>query len=143
MKEKTIAVDFDGVIHKYSKGWHDGTIYDEPIKGVKETLDRLQRAGYHILIFTTRASNRNINGVDQQGQFKQVENYLKTFEIPFDEIFIGEKPIYTAIIDDRAIRFDSNPPWWKTIFGLRSPWQICEDYLERLGILKPGQGEEP
>ena len=26
-----VAFDFDGVIHKYSKGWQDGSIYDEYI----------------------------------------------------------------------------------------------------------------
>ena len=30
-----IGIDFDGVIHKNSKGFHDGTIYDEPIEGVE------------------------------------------------------------------------------------------------------------
>ena len=32
----TIAVDFDGVIHNNSKGFHDGTVYGEPIDGVKK-----------------------------------------------------------------------------------------------------------
>lgn len=35
---RTIAVDFDGVIHKYSKGWQNGSIYDEPVEGAKEAL---------------------------------------------------------------------------------------------------------
>ena len=30
-----LAIDFDGVIHKNSKGFFDGTVYDEPINGVK------------------------------------------------------------------------------------------------------------
>ena len=34
----TIAIDFDGVIHKNSKGYHDGTIYDEIITGSFESL---------------------------------------------------------------------------------------------------------
>ena len=35
---KNICVDFDGVIHKNSKGFHDGTIYDDPVEGTKEAL---------------------------------------------------------------------------------------------------------
>ena len=33
-----IGVDFDGVIHKCSKGFYDGTIYDPPIKGSYHAL---------------------------------------------------------------------------------------------------------
>ena len=140
---KTIAVDFDGVIHGYSKGWQDGSIYDPPVAGAAQTLDRLQRAGFRIVIYTTRAADRVIDGVFQEGQLEKVASYLRSYNIPFDEIFAGEKPLFVALIDDRAIRFDPNPPWWRSFFGLLSPWAICERNLEKYGVIKPGQGEEP
>ena len=40
---KVIAIDFDGVIHKNSKGFQDGTIYDDPIPGVKRALSYLSK----------------------------------------------------------------------------------------------------
>lgn len=49
----TIAVDFDGVIHAYSKGWQDGTIYDEPIPGAFDGLRTLMHHG-PVFIHTTR-----------------------------------------------------------------------------------------
>jgi hypothetical protein len=49
----TIAVDFDGVIHGYSKGWQDGTIYDPPVPGAIETLNTLL-GNYSIFVFTSR-----------------------------------------------------------------------------------------
>jgi hypothetical protein len=140
---KTIAVDFDGVIHGYSKGWQDGSIYDPPVAGAKQTLGRLQRAGFRVVIYTTRASGRVIDGVHEESQLEAVAAYLKRHAIPYDEIFTGEKPLYVALIDDRAVRFDPRPPWWKTLWGWIHPWELCERQLERLGILKPGHGEEP
>jgi hypothetical protein len=50
---KTVAVDFDGVIHVYSKGWHDGTIYDGLMPGATSGLLHLMQ-DYAVFIFTTR-----------------------------------------------------------------------------------------
>ena len=57
MSNKRLLVDFDRVIHRYSKGWHDGTIYDKPVDGAVEALKSLQAQGWQIIIFTTRSKD--------------------------------------------------------------------------------------
>lgn len=52
---KTVAVDFDGVIHLYSRGWFDGTIYDPPVPFALEALTEL-RTNYAVFVHTTRPS---------------------------------------------------------------------------------------
>lgn len=49
----TIAVDFDGVIHAYSRGWQDGTIYDGPVPGAVDALHALM-GQYAVFVHTTR-----------------------------------------------------------------------------------------
>src|SRR3546814_17831472 len=34
----TVALDFDGVIHRYSKGWRGGVIHDPPMPGAIEDV---------------------------------------------------------------------------------------------------------
>jgi len=57
--ERRALIDLDKTIHKYSKDYQDGTIYDDPFDGAKEAIDWLKDQGYEIVIFTTRASPGN------------------------------------------------------------------------------------
>ena len=56
-----IAIDFDGVIHTFDKGWNDGTCYGDPIPGAIEAIKKLSLK-YNIIIFTAKAkSNRPLS----------------------------------------------------------------------------------
>ena len=46
-----MSVDFDGVIHKNSKGYHDGTVYDDPVEGVRESLEKLSEK-YTVIVYS-------------------------------------------------------------------------------------------
>lgn len=55
LKEKhAIAFDFDGVIHKYSKGWHDGSIYDGVNADVLDIINTLMMNNIPCVIMSTR-----------------------------------------------------------------------------------------
>lgn len=92
--KKTIAVDFDGVIHRYSRGWYDGSIYDPPIDGAIEGINRL-RTKFNVVIFTAR---KDVNQVARW--------FMDHFGGWMPEV-TNIKPVAVAYIDDRAIRFES------------------------------------
>ena len=94
--KQNIVFDFDGVIHKYSKGWQDGSIYDEPNKGIKETIDKL-RTVYRVVIVSTRSNT-------EKGR-NEIREWLQKYQIEVDDI-VAEKPPALLYIDDRAIKYD-------------------------------------
>ncbi|MFP3986924.1 hypothetical protein U9R90_05355 [Streptomyces sp. E11-3] len=100
----TIAVDFDGVIHAYSKGWANGTIYDPPMPGALEGLRQLM-AQDAVFIFTTRepeqvakwlSTRRFICRTEHDGPFWNVRGQL---------LVTNRKLAATAYLDDRAVPF--------------------------------------
>jgi len=98
-------IDLDGTIHKYSQGYKDGSMYDEPFDGAKEVINWLKRKNYEIVIFTARASKTNSEelGGDFKENIKNVIKWLKKYDIYFDKI-TAEKLAAQFYIDDRAIQ---------------------------------------
>ena len=104
--KSTIAIDFDGVIHKNSKGFHDGTIYDEPVAGTKEALEYLSRK-YMLVIFTckddyTRPLVNGKSGVQLVWEWLDKHDLSK-----YIHSVTRIKPRARYYIDDNAIRFTS------------------------------------
>ena len=110
---KNIAVDFDGVIHTFDKGWHDGTCYGEPIEGSLEALKSLSK-NYNVIIFSAkvRPDRPLVNG--KTGK-QLVQDWLAKYDvIQYVSDITYEKPRAEYYIDDKAIKFENN---WKDILG--------------------------
>ena len=115
-----IGIDFDGVIHKNSKGYFDGTIYDEPLDGVREGLKELSKK-YTLVLFTTKAKPDRglINGrqtIDLIWEWLEKHDLAK-----YISTITSEKPRAVVYIDDKGIRF--------------TDWKTCITDLNELGIL--------
>ena len=98
MDKKNIVFDFDGVIHRYSEGWKDGSIYDIPTVGIKETIAEL-REEYKVVVVSTRCATK-------KGK-KEIKEWLDKYEIEVDDI-MDTKPPASMYIDDRGINFNGN-----------------------------------
>lgn len=106
-----IAIDFDGVIHKSSKGFYDGTVYDEPVEGTIDAIKYLSTK-YKIVIFTAKAkSDRPL--VNGKTGVELVWEWLEKYNLSqYITEITSEKPRAVAYIDDRGIRFNS---WEETL----------------------------
>lgn len=99
-----LGVDFDGVIHKCSKGYHDGTIYDEPVSGVVQALSELSKQ-YTIIVYTCKAK-KDRGLVNGKTGTELVWDWLEKHDLSqYVSKVTAEKPRAMAYIDDKAIKF--------------------------------------
>lgn len=115
--KKIIALDFDGVIHKNSKGFHDGTIYDDPIEGSIESIRDLHKKGFKLIIFTCKGRTDrplidNKTGIDLIWEWLKKHNIEKCITD-----VVWEKPWALIYVDDKAYKFEN---WNETVQTIKN-----------------------
>ena len=112
-KDKPIlCIDFDGVIHGYSKGWQGGVIYDDVTDGFFEWAEQAVKF-FTLTIYSSRS--KDDDGILAMGAW-MAEQRRKWRERggkpeaddPLSFEFADEKPPAFLTIDDRAICFDGD-----------------------------------
>lgn len=101
---KTICLDFDGVIHEYSKGWDDGTIYDPPVPGAFDAIKKMMEAGHPVVISTCR------NPLDIQKWFADNAPDIQTVTIEDTDSSTVEQGGWTEVAD-----FNEDPLFWSSL----------------------------
>lgn len=110
-QDNIVAIDFDGVINKNRKGFHDGTIYDEPIEGAIESIQEISKK-YEIIIYTFKGHPDRplVNG---KTGIELVWDWLSEVGIShcIKDVVWG-KPNAFIYVDDKGYRFHN---WNDTI----------------------------
>jgi hypothetical protein len=120
----TIAIDFDGVIHAYTQGWQDGTIYDPPIADALYALELLMQRD-SVFIHTTRNPRQVARWIEQTSQHDiDCTTHLprtwygrrKPFWNTRGLLLVTDRKLpATVYVDDRAHHFES---WGQTLTAL-------------------------
>ena len=115
---QTIAVDFDGVLHSYDKGWEDGSIYGDWMPGAVAALSRLMQQ-YAVFIHTTRNPRQVARWIERQSDYgiecttRQPRTWWgrrKPFWNQQGVLLVTDRKLAAvAYIDDRAVRFVNWP----------------------------------
>lgn len=101
---KIVAIDFDGVINPYTKGFQGKGVFEQPSDTCRQELEKLKKEGWTICINTCRDEEYEILW------------YLDEFDLPFDYINYSPRNAEQGLsttklaadvyIDDRAIAFE-------------------------------------
>lgn len=125
---KTVAVDLDGVLADYSKGWQGLDTIGEPRPGAVEFTEELSRE-YDVLIFTTRCCEdmAGRKGYKAPKLREIVQEWLDKYGFEYADIYIGQgKPIASAYVDDRAVPIPMNPDEADFTKALQRVKKLCQ-----------------
>jgi len=105
---KTLAIDFDGVIHKFGdRAYQNQSLYQNEVPGAINAIATLFFLGYNVIIFTARDQsehptikkwicNKLIDTFGDDDRLQEIFDNLTVTNI---------KPKAVMYIDDRGVRF--------------------------------------
>ena len=115
-RTKTIAFDFDNVIHKYREGWKDGSIYDELNPNILKLIGDLLHDGHYVFILTTRSRfqvKRFLENMEDMSfgcepgfEFQTFWKFKKFWNKKGVCGICNHKAVFDLLIDDRAVTFN-------------------------------------
>lgn len=121
----TVALDFDGVLHLYEKGWQGATVLEGPTEGAQEAVAALFDMGYEVAVFSTRAETPE--GAAAIRSWLVEHGFPSADKIPVS----ATKPKAVLFVDDRGFRFEGD---WHSILAVAGRGkEACEPWNRKKG----------
>lgn len=120
---RTAAVDFDGVIHWYRRGWQDGSIYDDPVPGSLSALRKLMER-YAVFINTSRDASQVGEWLAKKGFSVCLDDGIEFWNTQGTLLVTKRKLAAAVYIDDRGLYFIS---WNETFEELERREKVWDD----------------
>lgn len=146
---KTIAIDFDGVIHAYTKGWQDGSIYDVTIDGSIEAINDLMRSGVSVVIFSTRSSRQIIKWLKDHSNQLLYHSYSQFQDRYLPMHDMDHEFIQGEYNNNKQLQFKvKKVPFWKKFWndnlniGVTNRKLPCHVYVDDRAVLFAGSWEQ-
>lgn len=122
---KTVAVDFDGVLHLYNSGWLGAEIIpDGPVPGAMRWLWQLIEYGFDVCISSTRCSTSDGRRAMREALTTWMQDEVSDIaakDVNHRVWFAEKKPAAWVTIDDRVMCFRGEFPTTKEIDEFK-PW---------------------
>lgn len=144
MADRTVAVDFDGVIHAYSKGWQDGSIYDAPHPGALDGLRKLMDH-YAVFVHTSRDTLAVAAWLASHGMTVATDPAADVrFWTERGVLLVTQRKLpAVAYLDDRAVRFTSWAAALRVLLPDESRDAQERRIADRLGAAWPFLADDP
>ena len=113
----TVAIDFDGVIHSYERGWQDGSIYGTIITGTLKAVTTIMNK-HAVFVFTSRDPKQVAAWIEEHsvGTLPCTTVWTGPFWNTMGTLLVTNKKLPAiAYVDDRAVRFLN---WDQTLVDL-------------------------
>lgn len=112
-KGHAVAFDFDGVIHKYSEGWKDGSIYDEINPEIVELMSMFMKMEIPVFILSSRDSDQIVMWMRKQNMPFSIGTIEKDCEFwkRLDMVGVTNVKLPAQLyIDDRGYNYHGQKP---------------------------------
>lgn len=109
----TVAVDFDGCVHSYEKGWAGGEIYGTVVPGFFEWLFATA-VRFEVVVHSSRATRpAHVAAMtawldDHYRAWRAMQPDQGRYPVHLRLPIMGHKPPAWITIDDRCLRFDGH-----------------------------------